>query len=395
MTGKFSSKEKRSIAGLSIVIGLRMLGLSMIIPVFSVYAVELPGSSVLLAGIAFGIYGLTQAFLQIPFGYMSDRFGRKPVVAFGLLLFGIGSVICAVTTNIYILIAGRFMQGGGAIASACFAWIADLTQESRRNTAMAFMGISIGGGIVLGMIFGPVIGGITGAASLFWVAAGLSMVALYVTVWKLDEPENNQRANQPDFAMNPIAAIKMAADPDLMRLNVTGFLVNACMISTFFVIPLRIAEVFTMSELWKIYLPLAIFGGFAMMLSSRKADKGSAQGVIVGALICLAIGYAIMYVGDVRWTLSGFAIFFAAFSVLEATLPAAVSKLADPTRKGAIIGVYNMSQFFGTFAGGTLAGALTKTMESEIFIILAVASIIAAVTMSSAKKLTPAVSTAS
>lgn len=392
MIGNFSSTEKRSIAGLSIVIGLRMLGLSMIIPVFSVYAVQLPGSSVILAGIAFGIYGLTQAFLQIPFGYMSDRFGRKPVVAFGLLLFGIGSVICAVTTNIYILIAGRFLQGGGAIASACFAWIADLTEESRRNTAMAFMGIAIGGGIVLGMIFGPVIGGITGAASLFWVAAGLSMTALYVTVWKLDEPQNNQRQNQPDFGMNPLNAIKLAADPDLIRLNVTGFLVNACMISTFFVVPLHIAEVFSMSELWKIYLPLSVFGGVAMMLSSRKADKGSARGVIVGALLCLTVGYAIMYsAGDVRWILSGFAIFFSAFSVLEATLPAAVSKLADPARKGTIIGVYNMSQFLGTFAGGVMAGALTGTMESDVFLILAIGSIIAAFLMSGAKKLKSAV----
>ncbi len=388
MIGKFSSTEKRSIAGLSIVIGLRMLGLSMIIPIFSVYAVQLPGSSVMLAGLAFGIYGLTQAFLQIPFGYMSDRFGRKPVVAFGLLIFGIGSVICAVTTNIYILIAGRFMQGGGAIASACFAWIADLTEESRRNTAMAFMGISIGGGIVLGMIIGPVIGGISGAASLFWVAAGLSMIAMYVTLWKLDEPENNQRQKQSDFGLNPLGTLKMAADPDLMRLNVTGFLVNVCMISTFFVVPLRIAEIFPMSELWKVYLPLAIFGGVAMMLSSRKADKGAARGVIVGALLSLAISYVIMYAADdARWTLSGFAIFFAAFSVLEATLPAAVSKLADPAHKGTIIGVYNMSQFFGTFAGGAMAGALAGTMEAEVFIILAVASIISAVFMSGAKKL--------
>lgn len=392
MTGKFSLSEKRSIAGLSVVIGLRMLGLSMIIPVFSVYAVKLQGSSVMLAGMAFGIYGLTQAFLQIPFGYMSDRFGRKPVVAFGLLLFGVGSVICAVTTNIYILIAGRFLQGGGAIASACFAWIADLTQESRRNTAMAFMGISVGGGIVMGMISGPIIGGIFGAAALFWVAAGLSMTALYVTVWKLDEPQNNQRQDQPDFGMNPLNAIKMAGDPDLMRLNATGFLVNVCMISTFFVVPLRIAEVFSMSELWKVYLPLSVFGGVAMMLSSRKADKGSARGVIVGALTCLAVGYMIMYsAGNVWWTLSGFAIFFSAFSVLEATLPAAVSKLADPAQKGTIIGVYNMSQFSGTFIGGALAGALTGTMESEVFIILAIASIIAAVLMSGAKKLKPAV----
>jgi len=199
----FLSDEKRAIAGLSSVIGLRMLGLSLLIPVFSVYAISLPGSNFLLAGLAFGVYGLTQAFLQIPFGYMSDRIGRKPVVASGLAAFGVGSVIAAVTSNIYVLIAARFLQGAGAIASACFAWIADLTEESRRNRAMAFMGISIGGGVVLGMILGPVAGGFWGARSLFWVAAALSAIAIYVTLAVLDEPTKDHRHAELRMGLNP------------------------------------------------------------------------------------------------------------------------------------------------------------------------------------------------
>ena len=290
---KFSSIEKKSIAGLSSVIGLRMLGLSMIIPVFSVYAIKLPGSTAFLAGIAFGIYGLTQAFLQIPFGFISDRLGRKPVVIFGLALFGAGSVICAVTDNIYILIAGRFLQGGGAIASACFAWIADLTQESRRNMAMAFMGISIGGGIVIGMIVGPIIGGVMGVSFLFWLSALLSVAGMIITAIWLEEATVPDDQKQAGF--DPKELVKLASQPDLMRLNATGFLVNICMIATFFSVPLQLAEHFEMGELWKIYLPLSLMGGTAMMFSSRRADGGSARSVIVYSLIALGIAYLFMY----------------------------------------------------------------------------------------------------
>lgn len=388
MRAGFSSLEKRSIAGLSVVIGLRMLGLSMIIPLFSVYAIGLPGSSAFLAGIAFGVYGLTQAMLQIPFGFLSDKFGRKPVVAFGLVLFGVGSVIAAVTDNIYILIAGRFLQGGGAIASACFAWIADLTEESRRNMAMAFMGISIGAGIVTGMIVGPILGAVKGVPFLFWLAAALSMAGMYITIWRMDEAPGRMEGRQAGFSLDPMDFFRMAAKPDLLRLNVTGFMVNICMISTFFIVPLRLAGSFAMGELWKIYLPLSVFGGMAMMFSSRKADSGSARGVIMGALLSLAAAYVLLFTGAGLWlTLAGFAIFFSGFSVLEATLPAAVSKLADDTHKGTIIGVFNLSQFMGTFVGGALAGWLSASSEEAVFAILGVGALLSAMLMGSAKNL--------
>ncbi len=374
---KFSFIEKKSIAGLSSVIGLRMLGLSMIIPVFSVYAIQLPGSTAFLAGVAFGIYGLTQAFLQIPFGYMSDRLGRKPVVIFGLALFGVGSVICAVTDNVYILIAGRFLQGGGAIASACFAWIADLTEESRRNMAMAFMGIAIGAGIVTGMIIGPAIGGATGVSFLFWAAALLSVAAMLITAIWLEEAAVPD--NQKQTVFDPKEIVKLASQPDLMRLNITGFLVNICMIATFFSVPLKLAKHFEMGELWKIYLPLSLMGGVAMMFSSRKADAGSPRVVIVNSLIALGLAYIILFIGGGIWmTLVGFAIFFTGFSVLEATLPAAVSKLADSVHKGTIIGVFNLSQFSGTFVGGLLAGWLNGTDTRLLFAFLIAASFFAA-----------------
>ncbi|MDH5508848.1 MAG: MFS transporter [Nitrospinota bacterium] len=376
----FTSLEKKSIAGLSGVIALRMLGLSMIIPVFSIYALQLPHSSALLAGLAFGVYGFTQAMLQIPFGYYSDRIGRKKVVAFGLILFGFGSAICALTDNIYVLIAGRMLQGGGAIASACFAWVADLTEPSHRSTAMAFLGISVGGSIVMGMIFGPIISGATGIRFLFWLAVLFCFGALIVTLFLVPEKKKADNHETEFNTLDPRVIIKHAAKPDLLRLNMTGFMVNMAMIATFFVVPLRLAERFETSQLWKIYLPLSIMGAVAMMLTAKKADAGGARGVIAGSLISLCVAYLILGLGTtLPYTLAGFSIFFTAFSVLEAVLPSAVSKLADPTHKGSIIGVYNFSQFMGTFVGGVSAGLLVSRHESTVFLFLFVMMIVTAV----------------
>lgn len=385
------SDEKKAIAGLSGVIGLRMLGLSLLIPVFSVYAIGLPGSNNFLAGIAFGIYGLTQAILQIPFGYLSDRFGRKPVVAGGLAAFGVGSVIAAVTSNIYVLIAARTLQGAGAIASACFAWIADLTEESRRNRAMAFMGIAVGGGVVMGMILGPIAGGVMGVPFLFWVAAALSILAIVITAGILREPPNNARHEEVELGLDPAKIMKVAGSPDLLRLDAAGFLVNMCMIGAFFTVPIQLSKSFEMGELWKIYIPLSLMGATAMMFSSMKADKGSPRMVITTAFVALAIAFVILaFAASIGMTLAGFAIFFTGFSVLEATLPAAVSKLADPSNKGAIIGVYNFSQFSGTFVGGAMAGALNGSEKGTIFIVLCVAAATAAALVGGAKGITSA-----
>lgn len=375
----FPAQEKKAIVGLSSVLGLRMLGLSFMIPVMSVYATTLPGSTTFLAGIAFGIYGLTQAFLQIPFGYMSDRFGRRQVVASGLFIFGVGSVIAATTTDIYVLIAARFLQGAGAIASACFAWVADLTEESRRNMAMGFLGMSVGAGVVGGMVLGPIIGGMMGVPFLFWLTAILSAMGIFITIFKLKEPPANQPHESADFSLNVKNTLQYALKPDLLKLDVVGFLVNASMIATNFYVPLRLKETLTMGELWKVYLPLTILGGMTMMASTRKADTGNPKIIITVALSSLVAGFVTLSTSPDFWTVvAGFGLFFCGFSVLEATLPAAVSKLANPKHRGSIIGVYNLSQFSGVFVGGALAGLLSAKHYSALFIIMAIAAATAA-----------------
>lgn len=388
-SNSFPAEEKKAIVGLSSVLGLRMLGLSFMIPVMSVYATGLPGSTTLLAGIAFGIYGLTQAFLQIPFGYMSDRFGRRPVVATGLFIFGVGSVIAAVTTNIYVLIAARFLQGAGAIASACFAWVADLTAESRRNMAMGLLGMSVGAGVVGGMVVGPIIGGAMGVPFLFWLTAGLSALGIYITVFRLKEPPANQPHESADFSMNVKSTIRNAITPDLLKLDVVGFLVNASMIATNFYVPLRLKETLTMGELWKVYLPLTMLGGMTMMFSSRKADRGNPKIIITTAMMSLVAGFLTLSSSQDFWTVVvGFGLFFCGFSVLEAALPAAVSKLASHQHRGSIIGMYNLSQFFGVFIGGALAGWLSSQHYSALFIIMAFGVATAAVFVNLTKGVT-------
>ncbi|MBI4665908.1 MAG: MFS transporter [Nitrospinae bacterium] len=386
----FAPGERKAIAGLSSVISLRMLGLSFMIPVFSVYATNLPGATTLLAGVAFGIYGLTQAFLQIPFGFMSDKYGRRPVVAGGLFVFGVGSVIAAITTNIYILIAARFLQGAGAVASACFAWIADLTEESRRNTAMGFMGMSVGMGVVGGMVLGPILAAWWGVPFLFWLSAILSAVAITITLGFLKEPPVNQPHVSADFELNAKSTLSHALTPDLIKLDLVGFLVNSTMIATNFYVPLKLKETLSMGQLWKVYLPLTVLGGLTMMFSSMRADKGDPKKIIITALITLTAGFLVMSSSQGFWVVvAGFALFFAGFSVLEATLPAAVSKLANPAHRGSIIGVYNLSQFFGVFIGGALAGLLSSAHSGALFLIMAGAAASAAILVGAAKGVRP------
>jgi len=382
----FTVKEKKTLFNLSLVIGFRMLGLSMLIPVFSTYAIGLQKSSGFLVGLAFGVYGLTQALFQIPFGHLSDKFGRRLVVALGLTLFGIGSAICAITDDIYILIIGRFIQGSGAITSACFAWVADVTTESHRNRAMAFMGIAIGGGIVFGMILGPSLGGTWGVGFLFWLTTLFSMVGLFIILFLMEENTEGY-VKDTSFTTDSSHLLKVIFEPEFMRLNVTGFIVNMSMIATFFTVPLRLAKSFSMSDLWIIYLPLSVIGAIAMMYSSRRADLGNGRTMLILALSVLSSAFLMLFVGTtLLTTLGGFALFFGAFSVLEAILPATVSKLSHPEKRGVTIGVYNLFQFSGTFFGGIVAGWLYAYSENAIFSIMMALTFISVALIATSKK---------
>ena len=254
---------------------------------------------------------------------------------------------------------------------------------------MAFLGIAVGGGIVTGMIFGPIIAGGSNVTFLFWLAMGFSFAALLIAVTMVAEKGKTPVAERDFNTLNPREIMQMAGAPDLVRLYITGFSVNMAMIATFFIVPLRLKEHFEINQLWQVYLPLTFIGGGAMMFTARKSDKGGARAVIMGALLALCAAYSILAVGDgLISLLVGFGLFFSGFSVLEATLPSSVSKLANPSHKGTIMGVYNFSQFIGTFVGGMLAGLLSKKHPEAVFLTLAVFSIAALIVIRSVGPLT-------
>lgn len=353
----FTSLEKRAMLGLSAVLGARMLGFSLVLPMFSNHAIHTLGATQAQAGVAFGIYGVSQAALQIPFGMLSDRYGRKAMVATGLVIFVVGSVVAALSTSIVGLTIGYFLQGASAIASAILAWVTDSIDVARRNVGMAVLGMSIGVSIVLGLPLSPILADRFGGAAIFWVCGGLSMFALFVVLFFLQEPHQRvPRESVPDGE----SVLALIHDRKLLVLNAAGFLVYFAMRAVFFVVPLRLAALAVPPG--PLYMEAGLFGAILMGIGSRQSDKGRAPIFISASLILTLIGYLLLgYTGGHNGTVSGFGIWFAGFSVLQALLPGAVSKLARAEARGTTLGLFNTSQYVGTALGGVAAGTLSTS----------------------------------
>lgn len=356
-----SSLERRATLGLAGIFMLRMLGLFLILPVFALYAEGLTDITPFQIGLALGIYGLTQALLQIPFGMASDRFGRKPVILLGLVVFIIGSVIAASATTIETIILGRAMQGAGAIAAAVLAMLADLTREEQRTKAMALVGISIGASFILSLLIGPVLNSWIGVPGIFWltaVLAGGGIVVLFTLV-----PTPSVRRRQISKRSLIIQLGDVLRRPDLLRLDVGIFSLHCVLTAIFVAVPLALVHQanFPADQHWKVYLPVMLFGVAIMvpfMLLSER--KGALKPIFLGAIALLIASQVIFYAlfGNLWGLMAGLVAFFAAFNLLEATLPSLVSKTAPVDSKGMAIGVYNSFEFFGAFIGGALGGWL-------------------------------------
>lgn len=348
--------ERRAVFSLAGLYVFRMLGLFMVLPVLSLYGQAYQGATPALLGLALGIYGLSQACLQLPFGYLSDRFGRKPLIAIGLLLFAAGSLLAASAETVHELIAGRFLQGCGAIASVVMATVADLTAEQNRTKAMAMIGVSIGASFTLALIIGPLITQAFGLAGVFWVTAGLALAGLWI-LWRavpaVPRPVR-QVLNWPS----------VFRDPELWRLNMGIFALHFVLMATFIAMP-RYLELqgFGRDDHWLIYLPVMVLSFLAMvpfMLWGEKSGKG--KWVYLGAIALLVlVQAALMALPAAAWlALAGLFLFFMAFNLLEATLPSWVSKVALPEVKGTATGVYSTWQFAGAFAGGAAGGLVLQ-----------------------------------
>jgi MFS family permease len=354
-----NAAELRASVGLAGIFGLRMLGMFVILPVFAIYAEQLHGGDNLtLVGVAMGAYGLTQAILQIPFGWLSDRYGRKPVIYCGLAIFALGSFVAASADSIYGVIFGRIVQGAGAISAAVIAMTADLTREEHRTKAMAMIGSTIGLTFALSLVVSPWLNQVIGVPGIFALTGVLSLLAVVVVYAVIPDVSEDTRIAAPAA---PRSA-QVLWDPQLARLNFGILALHAVLMALFIVVPLSLRDTgLAVDHHWQVYLPVML-GSFALMLPAIliAERRGHVKTVFVGAIGVLLLGQLSMpWLLDSSAKISAFLlIFFTAFNVLEAMLPSLTSRLAPRGAKGTALGIYSSVQFLGTFIGAASGGFL-------------------------------------
>lgn len=351
--------ESRAAISLAGIYSLRMLGLFLILPVFALYAEHLVGVTPMLVGLAIGAYGLTQALLQIPFGMLSDRIGRKPVIVAGLLIFALGSVVAAQADTIWGVIIGRAIQGAGAISAAVMALAADLTQEKNRIKAMAVIGMSIGAAFALSLILSPIINSWIGVPGIFWLTSVLALGGVGVTLFVVPNPKRS--AIHSDAEPVPSQFRRVLTNPDLLRLDAGILLLHMGMTSVFLVLPLALRDVVGLESAghWKIYFPVLLLSVLLMIPFVAVAEgRGKLKQVFLLSIALMLTALLMFYaLFQSLWGLAfALLIYFIAFNVLEATLPSLVAKMAPAESKGTAMGVYSTSQFGGAFLGGLLGG---------------------------------------
>ncbi len=353
-----NSVERKSLLALSGIFSLRMLGLFMILPVFSIYAKQLNSVTPFWVGVALGAYGLTQALLQIPFGVASDRFGRKPLIVLGLLLFALGSIIAAVTDSIYGVILGRSLQGASAIGCVIMALLADLVREEVRVRAMAVIGITIGLSFGLAMILGPWLTQFGGIQGIFWITAIFSLLAIVVLIVFVPTPVSLLQSAKTLQKFEP----KILVHPSLMPLFFGVFVLHASLIALFLKIPIFVQAMgFLESKTWHFYLPVFLSSLLATAPCLWVMEKKAyVKYGLTGAVFLFGISELGMmfFSGSVVGFGLSLWVFFTAFNTLEASLPAWVSQLSPPEHRGAALGIYSSAQFLGLFLGGILGGWL-------------------------------------
>lgn len=355
---KMTPVELRATWGLGTVFSLRMLGMFMVLPVLTTYGMALQGASETLIGLAIGIYGLAQAIFQIPFGLLSDRIGRKPLIVGGLLLFVLGSVIAACTDSIWGIILGRALQGSGAIAAAVMALLSDLTREQNRTKAMAFIGISFGVTFAIAMVVGPVVTHALGLQALFWMIAILASLGIVITL--LVVPSTPHHVLNRESGMVKGSFRKVLANPRLVKLNIGIFCLHILLMSSFVALPGQFEQAgFPAPEHWKVYLStmLIAFAGVVPFIIYAEVKRRMKR-VFVGCVGMIVIAEIVLWGAEGHfWTLVvGVQLFFFAFNLMEAILPSLISKESPAGYKGTAMGIYSTSQFLGVAVGGSMGG---------------------------------------
>jgi MFS family permease len=368
---RMSPEERRAGASLAAIFALRMLGLFLILPVFSVYAKTLPGGDDLaLVGFALGAYGLTQAVFQIPYGIASDIFGRKQVIVIGLLIFALGSFVAAWAPDMTWIVIGRILQGAGAISAAVTALAADLTREEHRTKVMAMIGSSIGLVFALSLVGAPLLYGWIGMEGLFILTGVLALLAI-VLLLRVVPPA------PPPHGHAKLPMRRVLFDKDLLRLNCGIFVLHMIQMAMFVVLPHALVNHGGLAAVdhWQVYLP-AVLVSFAVMvpaiIAAERKDK--MPPIFRGAILLLVVVQCgLLFLSQSLWGLAlSLLLFFVAFNILEATLPSLVSRTAPPAAKGAALGVYNTTQALGLFLGGSVGGLIAKNFgDNAVFAVCA------------------------
>ncbi|MEC4088288.1 MFS transporter [Pseudoalteromonas rubra] len=362
-----NSLEKRAAISLASVFAFRMLGLFMLMPVLAIYGQSLTDVSPLWIGLAIGAYGLTQALLQIPMGWLSDKFGRKPIIVAGLIMFAIGSVIAALAESIYWVTAGRALQGMGAIASALLALASDLSRDEQRPKVMAVIGMCIGMSFAVAMLLGPMVAAAFGIAGIFWLTAALALLGIGIVLFIVPGAVN--RAPKGDTVASMADIRKLVRHPQLVRLDLGVLLLHLTLTTLFVALPGQlIADGLVAQDHWQLYIPVLLLAFVLMAPLMIVAIRKQKEKQVFLASIALLVVSTLALIPAAN-SLIGIAVamtvYFIAFNFLEATMPALVSCIAPATQKGSAMGVFSSSQFFGAFAGGVMGGYLAQHFNPQ------------------------------
>ncbi len=364
--------EKRTAFSLSAVFAVRMLGLFMILPILPLFAKELDNATPFLIGLTIGIYGLTQALLQIPLGLLSDKIGRKPVIIGGLLVFALGSVIAASSNDIYIILIGRAIQGSGAIAATTMALAADLSREDHRAKVMGLIGMSIGIAFAVAMVIGPLISELSGLSGVFWTTALLAIIGILLIAFTVPTPKQTKIHRDAGIISSCIKPV--LKEGTLLRMNASVFLLHLLMTANFSVLPLIFRDHLNLdsAQHWKIYLPVlfvSVLFSLPMIIIAEKFRKVKVLFIIAVLLLLFSQGMLGINQFNFYPLMFSFLLFFIGFNFLEAVQPSLVAKYSDVNNKGTAMGVYSTSQFFGIFVGGAVGGLVHQQWGvSGIFI---------------------------
>jgi len=365
--GGLNPLEQRAAFSLAGIFSLRMMGLFLILPVFALYAEGMADVTPMLVGVAIGIYGLTQAVLQIPFGMLSDRIGRKPVIVAGLLIFACGSALAGSADTIWGIIAGRALQGSGAIAAVIMALAADLSREQRRLRMMAIIGMSIGVAFAVSLVLGPLLNSWIGVPGIFWLTAVLALLGIVVVLFIVPTPAKS--AFHRDAETVPGQFGKVLREPDLLRIDFGIFILHMTLTALFLAYPLALRDLgMATDHHWQVYLPvmlvaMAVMVPFVIIAESKQKMRPVFIGA-VAALSLAGLAMALLHHHFIGLVLA-LVLFFTAFNLLEATLPSLVAKVVPGERKGTAMGVYSSSQFIGAFMGGLVGGWVHSHFEIQ------------------------------